>query len=137
MPKRRPEEELITQYHSTLGYSTWWVYNLAMRQPGNFQLCNRLWVASLGYKMQPEPNSLPQKSPLSSSSMAHWVPTYSEKGSSALKGLEGPGSGMIRCRAGGIVQGPLGDLTITGSLRIPDLDTTNRSLNPDLWIRIL
>jgi len=69
--------------------------------------------------------------------MAHWIPTYTEKGSSALKGLAGPGSGMIRWRAGGIVQGPLGDLTITGSLRIPDVDTTNRSLNPDLCIRIL
>ena len=39
-------------------------------------------------------------------------------------------------QAGGVVQGPLGDLTITGSLRMPDVDTTNRSLNPDLWIRI-
>jgi len=69
--------------------------------------------------------------------MAHWVPTYSEKGSLALKELAGPGSGMIRWQAEGVVQRPLGELTITGSLRMPDVDTTNRSLNPDLWIQIL
>jgi len=95
-----------------------------------------MWAASLGYKMQPQLSSLPQESPLSSSSMACWVPTYPEASSKALKELAGPGLGMMRWQAEGVVQGPLGDLTITGSLRMPDVDTTNRSLNPDLWIRI-
>ena len=44
---------------------------------------------------------------------------------------------MTRWWAGGIVQGPLGGLTITDSLLIPNVDTTIRNLNPDLWIRIL
>ena len=122
--------EIITRF--PLGYS----YSLAMCQQGNFQLDNGMWAASLRYKMQPEPSSLPQESPLSSSSIARWVPTYSEASSKALKELAGPGLGMMRWQAEGVVQGPLGDLTITGSLRMPDVDTTNRSLNPDLWIRI-
>jgi len=32
--------EIITRYHFHLGYSTRWVYSLAMYQPGNFQLDN-------------------------------------------------------------------------------------------------
>jgi len=73
--------EIITRYHFPLGYSTRWVYSLAMCQPGNFQLDNGMWAASLGYKMQPEPSSLPQESPLLSSSMARWVPTPDLPGS--------------------------------------------------------
>jgi len=69
--------------------------------------------------------------------MAPWAPFYSKARFSVLKKLAVSGSGMIRWRAGGIVQGPSGDLTITGSLRKPDADTTDWSLNPDLWIRIL
>jgi len=66
-----------------------------------------------------------------------WVLFYSEKRFLALKRLARPKSGMISWWAGGIVQGLLGDLTMTGSLRIPDVDTIDRSLNSDLWIRIL
>jgi len=124
--------EIVTRYHFPLGYS----YSLAMCQQGNFQLDNGMWAASLRYKMQPEPSSLPQESPLSSSSIARWVPTYSEASSKALKELAGPGLGIVRWQAGGVIQGPLGNLTITGSLQMPDVDTTNRSPNPDLWIHI-
>jgi len=49
----------------------------------------------MGYKMQPELSSLPQESPLASSSMACWVPTYLEARSKALKELAGPGLGMM------------------------------------------
>jgi len=84
--------------------------------------------------MCPESSSPSQDSPLS---MAPWAPFYPKACFSVLKKLAVPRSGMIRWRAGGIVQGPSGDLTITSSLRKPDADTTDWSLNPDLWIRIL
>jgi len=85
-----------------------WVYNLVMCHPGNFQLANGLWVASLGYKMRPEPSSLPQDSPLSSSSMARWVPSHSKERFLALKRLVGPGSGMIRWWAEASFRDPSG-----------------------------
>jgi len=62
--------DLTARYQFQLGYSSRWVYNLVMCHPGNFQLDNGLWVASLGYKICPESSSSPQDS---LPSMAPWA----------------------------------------------------------------
>ena len=85
--------DLTARYQFPLGYSTRWVYNLVLCQPGNFQLENGLWVASLGYKMCPESSSPSQDS---SQSMVPWALFYSKARFSFLKKLAGPGSGMTR-----------------------------------------
>jgi len=85
--------DLTARYQFPLGYSTRWVCNLVLCQPGNFQLENGLWVASLGYKMCPESSSPSQDS---SQSMVPWALFYSKARFSFLKKLAGPGSGMTR-----------------------------------------
>jgi len=44
---------------------------------------------------------------------------------------------MIRWRAGGIEQGPKGDLTITICLRIMTTGNVDKTLCTDLWVQIL